>query len=98
MSEQRHKKGKREAGGRPGALAGYWAQYKDWVAGLTKGQRVRYRLLQAAVIISLVIIVGFFFLRAWIRVPDLPGLNGGQISADGSVSFEDASAPDVSRG
>ena len=45
MSEQRYKKGKREAGGQPGALAGYWAQYKDWVAGLTKEQRVRYRLL-----------------------------------------------------
>jgi len=98
MSEQRHRKGKREAGGQPGALAGYWAQYRAWVAGLTRGQRVRYRLLQAAVIISLVIIVGFFSLRAWIRVPDLPGLNDGQISADGSVSFEDASEPDVARG
>ncbi|MCI5625855.1 MAG: hypothetical protein MR327_08210, partial [Clostridiales bacterium] len=89
MSEQRHKKGKREAGGQPGALAGYWAQYKDWVAGLTKGQRVRYRLLQTAVIISLVIIAGFYFLRAWIRMPDLPGQDQAGGNSAGDMSFED---------
>ena len=98
MSDQRNRRGKREAGGRTSASAGYWTQYKAWVSGLTRGQRVRYRLLQTAVIVSLAIIVGFFALRAWVRVPDLPGGNMGQNSAGGSLSFEDASAPDVGRG
>ena len=97
MSEQRNRRGKREAGGRSAASAGYWSRYKAWVAGLTKGQRVRYRLLQAAVILSLIIIAAFFALRAWIRVPDLPGGNGVQINGS-DVSFDDADTPDVARG
>ena len=67
MSEQSKNHGRREAPSRKGSsLAGYWSQYKHWLAGLNRGQRIRYRCLQVAVVISVLIIAGFLFLRAWI--------------------------------
>lgn len=95
MSDQSRKRGKREAGGHSSPLAGGWGQYKAWLAGLTRGQLVRYRVLEAAAIIALIVIVGGAFLRSWIRMPDLPGQGqaGGNIAGD--MSFEDADVPDI---
>lgn len=51
------------------------------MAGLTRAERIRYRLLQGAVIISLIIIAAFLILQSWIRVPELPNVDaeGGDI-------------------
>ncbi|MEA4933943.1 MAG: LCP family protein [Lawsonibacter sp.] len=77
----------------------YWRRYRNWLAGLNRGQRVRYRALQAATVISVFIIAGFIVLKAWIRVPDLPGLNSGGngTAAVGDASFEGAETPDITR-
>lgn len=90
MSNQNSKHGKREASGQPSSLARYWAQYKNWLAGLSEGQRIRYRALQAATIVAIIIIVVYLILSAWIKVPDLPVF--GQ---EGDVSFEGAETPNI---
>ena len=95
MSDQSKKRGKREAGGHSSPLARYWGQYKAWLAGLTRGQLIRYRVLETATIIALIIIVGFFFLRSWIRMPDLPGQDQAGGNSAGDMSFEDADVPDI---
>ena len=92
MSEQKSRQGRREAARQPSALSRYWDQYKGWLAGLSRKERIRYRVLQTATVISLVIIAVFLAVRAWVRVPDvddggrLPGgdLSGG-ISASGTA-------------
>ena len=95
--------GKREAapqGGSP--IQNYWLRYRAWVRGLTRGQRIRYRLLQAATLLAILVIVGFLWLRAWIQlpdVPDLPGMGGSDqstVDPDG-VDFDGAQLPDVAK-
>lgn len=77
-------------------LGRYWRRYRNWLAGLNRGRRVRYRALQAATLISIFIIAGFIVLKAWIRVPDLPGSNlGNGTDAVGDASFEGAETPDI---
>ncbi len=95
MSNQNSKGGHREAGGQGNALA----RYRNWLAGLSRGQRIRYRALQAATVISVLIIAGFFVLQSWIRVPDLPGVDpgGSGTNEEGDVSFEGAQTPDITR-
>ena len=76
----------------PHQKTGLWTQYRRWVAGLTRAERIRYRLLQAAVIVSLVIIAAFFILQSWIRVPQLPSVdseNGDILSGDVSGEMPD---------
>ena len=90
MNEHRNRSGRRVAQG--GKKTGLWAQYRQWLAGLDRGQRIRYRLLQAAVIVSLVIIAAFFILQSWIRVPQLPSVdseNGDILSGDVSGEMPD---------
>ena len=48
MSEQ-NRHGKREAAPSRLSLRDYWNQHRDWVAGLSRGRKVRYRLFQALV-------------------------------------------------
>ena len=87
MNEHRNRSGRRMA--QPHQKTGLWTQYRRWVAGLTRAERIRYRLLQGAVIISLIIIAAFLILQSWIRVPQLPNVDaeGGDILS-GDVSGE----------
>ena len=98
MSEQ-HRHGKREAAPSRPSLRDYWNQHRDWVAGLSRGQRVRYRLFQALVAVCAVIIVLFLALRAWMRLPDIPNLPGGRdpdsSQGEGGLEFEGADLPEV---
>ena len=99
MSDQRTRHGRREVRREEGALSRWRRQYRGWLKGMTRGQRIRYRLLQAATILAIIIIGVFIWLRAWIRlpdIPDLPGFGGGQtvIGEDG-VAFDGAQLPDV---
>ena len=87
--------GKRERGRAP-SRENWWSRYRTWVAGLSRGQRIPYRCLQAATVVAVLIIVGWAILSAWIQLPDLPdpskdGTGGGA----GDVSFDGAEKPDV---
>ena len=90
--------GKRERSRKESSLGRYWKQYKDWVAGLNRGQRIRYRCLQVATILAIVVIVVWAVLSAWIRVPDLPDFTQ-DADGDGTVdtTFDGAELPDVAR-
>ena len=107
MSEQNHR-GKREAPGNAFPLALWWRQHREWVAGLDRGAKLRYRLFQALVVAAVLIIALYLFLRSWIKlpnVPSLPGMNtgpGGSTSQNqpgqpGDISFEGAQLPDVAK-
>jgi len=100
MSEQKNRNGKRQVQKKPSLLGEAWEQHKNWVAGLNRGQKIRYRILQTATVISVIIIAVFLFLQAWVRMPELPsgggGLNpsGGQM---GDLSFENSDLPDIAQ-
>lgn len=109
MSEQHNQHGRREAPKSPNPLAQWWGQHRAWVAGLDRRGKLYYRLLQVAVVLSVVIIAATLALRAWIKlpeVPNLPGIGGGgggvgtsqlQPGKDGELSYEGAELPDVTR-
>lgn len=103
MSERQKNGGRRQAADQPGVLARYWGQYRDWLTGLTRGQRIRYRILQAATVISVIIIAVFFALKAWIQVPEVPVIEPGATMAQGDASrpggltFEGAELPEVAK-
>lgn len=90
--------GKREHSRRESSLGRYWKRYKAWVAGMSRGQRIRYRCLQAATILAILVIVVWLVLSAWIRVPDLPDFTQ-DADGDGTVdtTFDGAELPDVAR-
>ena len=90
--------GKREHSRRESSLGRYWKRYKAWVAGMSRGQRIRYRCLQAATILAILVIVVWLVLSAWIRVPDLPDFTQ-DADGDGTVdmSFDGAEVPDIAR-
>lgn len=99
MSERNNKSGKRQVQKKPSVIGKIWAQHKDWVSGLDRGQKIRYRILQVATMISVIIIVAFLILQAWIKMPELPigeqaGLSGSQM---GDISFENSDLPDIAQ-
>lgn len=99
MSKQKSRRARHEFNGRDNALARCRARYQAWLNGLNRGQRIRYRILQTATVISVFIIIGFIFLQTWIKVPDLPGINAGQTAGtSGDLSFDGAEVPDIARG
>ena len=108
MSENQNHRGRREAPGNTFPLVLWWRQHRAWVAGLDRKGKLRYRLFQALVILSILIIAVTLFLRSWIQlpeVPDPPGMNltpGGSTSQlqpgqTGDVSYEGAELPDVAK-
>lgn len=111
MSEKKENKenhGKREAAKSRSSLKTWWAQHREWVAGLDKKQRRRYRLFKILVVISVLILALYLFLRAWIRLPEVPdppqpvvpGDSSASPSGSGSqsepaVQYEGAELPEV---
>ena len=108
MSENQNHRGRREAPGNTFPLVLWWRQHRSWVAGLDRKGKLRYRLFQALVILSILIIAVTLFLRSWIQLPDVPdppGMNltpGGSTSQlqpgqTGDVSYEGAELPNVAK-
>ncbi len=108
MSEQHNQHGRREAPKSPNPLALWWGQHRAWVAGLDRGAKIKYRLFQVLVVLSVFIIGVTLFLQSWIKlpeVPDLPGTStrpGPNASQSGEpgpddVSFEGAELPEVAK-
>jgi len=81
MMEENKKHGAREAHG-----LSPWARYKAWLAGLDRGSKIRFRILQAAVVLALAAVAGYAALSAWIKVPEVPNdVHGEQLgTADSS--------------
>lgn len=101
MSQHNKRQGKRQAGG-TSRLSLWWTQHREWVAGLSRGQRLRYRALQTAAILSAVIILVYLVLVMWIRVPDVPVPTPGTDSSQGNISqggvtYEGAELPEVAK-
>ena len=97
---ENNKHGKREASVRRTSLGSYWRQHKAWVAGLDRGQKIKYRLFQVLVVLAVVIIAVFLAARAWIRLPDVPNLptDGGTGTQTGEgMEYDGAELPDVAK-
>ena len=47
---EKNRHGKHEATADRTSLGGYWRQHKAWVAGLSRGQKIKYRLFQVLVV------------------------------------------------
>ncbi len=96
MSGKREQITQRENQGSAGGLAGWWRQHRSWVAGLDRGQKIRYRLFQLVVLLAAAAIAVCLAIRAWIQLPTVPVLPEGTVTTeDGGSTFEGAELPDV---
>ncbi len=104
--ENQEKHGKREVAGGRSSLKTWWAQHRAWVKGLDKKHRLRYRLFQGLVVFSVLVLALFLWLRAWIRLPDVPdppqpiqpGPGSSSSSQTGpALEYEGAELPEVIR-
>ena len=90
--------GKRESTARrrrSTSRGGWWARHKAWVAGMSRGQKIRYRLLQVLVVLAVIVIGVAVGLKSWMKLPDLP------VTPDGgngdSSAYDGAELPDVAK-
>ena len=96
---EKNKHGKREASVRRTSLGSYWRQHKAWVAGLTRGQKIKYRLFQVLVVLAVLVVAVFLAVRAWVRLPEVPNLpTGGTGSQTGEeLGYDGAELPNVAK-
>ena len=73
MSEGNKTGGNRQAPREKGFIGQWWENHCSWVEQMTTGQRLRYRLLQIMVILSILVIGAYFALSTWMKVPEVPG-------------------------
>lgn len=73
MSEEKRNVGKRQAPSQSGGIARWWEEHCLWVEQLSGGRLLRYRLLQVATVLAVVILIAYFALSAWMRVPEVQG-------------------------
>ncbi len=81
-------------------LAGWWRQHRAWVAGLNRGQKIRYRLFQLLVALAIAAIALCLAVRAWVRLPEIPQLptgTGTDTSQGDGLDFDGAELPNVAR-
>ena len=104
MKEEKKQHGRREA---PSGPAAWWRQYRQWLAGLSRAQRLRWRALEGAAVVSLAIIAAALYLRSWVRLPEVPSYpdvkppqpsssQTGDISS-GEVEYVEAELPEVAK-
>ncbi len=61
---------------------------------MSRGQKIRYRLLQVLVVIAVIVIVAALALRAWMKLPEIPA--SSTLEGDSS-SYDGAELPDVAK-
>ena len=104
MKEEKKQHGRRET---PSGPAAWWRQYRQWLAGLSRAQRLRWRALEGAAVVSLAIIAAALYLRSWVRLPEVPSYpdvkppqpsssQTGDISS-GEVEYVEAELPEVAK-
>ena len=91
MDDKTHSNGRR--GKREAPSQGWWQRHREWVAGLTRGQRIRYRVLQVATVISAIIVLIWAAAMIWIREPTLPSVNPDDPGSSSSSSSEGTVLP-----
>ena len=74
---------------------GWWARHKAWVAGLNRGQKIRYRLLQVLAVVAIVVIAVAVGLKSWMKLPDIPVMPDG--GNGDSSAYDGAELPDVAK-
>lgn len=91
MSGKRESTARRKRSSRRG---GWWSRHKAWVAGMSRGQKIRYRLLQVLVVLAVIAVGVAVGLKTWMKLPDIPTLSteGGEDS-----SYDGAELPDVAK-
>ena len=97
---EKNRHGKHEATADRTSLGGYWRQHKAWVAGLSRGQKIKYRLFQVLVVLAVVVIAIFLALRAWIRLPEVPNLptgGGTGTETEEELGYDGAELPNVAK-
>ena len=108
MSNDKH--GRREVPVDEFPLVLWWKQHREWVAGLDRKSRIKYRVFQVLVAVAILIIALTLFLRAWIRLPTVPDppvdvntpVQGNTSQPQpgeetGEISFAGAQLPDVAK-
>lgn len=96
------KKGRRQAEN-TSAFSRWRAERREWLANMTRGQRIRHRILQGAVMVSAVIVALWVILTLWIQPPELPGnpviRPGGLGAVSSSTPVEDweVEGPDIAQ-
>ena len=81
-----------------GGPANWWRQHRAWVAGLNRGQKVRYRIFQILVVVAILAIAVCLGVRAWVKLPSIPNLPSGTVTEeDGTLTFEGAELPSVAQ-
>ena len=73
MKEEKRTVGKRQAVSQSGGISQWWEEHCLWVEQLSGGQRLRYRLLQIATVLSIIVLAAYFALSAWMKVPEVQG-------------------------
>lgn len=91
--------GKRERTGstRSSRQGGWWARHKAWVAGLSRGQKIRYRLLQVLVVLIVIAIGVAAGLKAWMKLPEVPNVPVNSGEGSSSSGYDGAELPDVAK-
>lgn len=84
---------------RPSVLGRWMEEYRTWVAGMTRGQKIRHRILQGATLVAALIILVWIVFTVGFQTPKLPGINPGNIGASGSIAPEDwdIEGPDIAK-
>ena len=96
------KKGRRQAEN-ASAFSRWRAERREWLDNMTRGQRIRHRILQGAVIVSAIIVALWVILNLWIQPPKLPSSTtvnpgtSGSISGDTAVEEWDVEGPNIAQ-
>lgn len=98
MSGKRESKTNRTRRKSSGGVSSWWRQHRAWVAGLNRGQKIRYRLFQCLVVLAILAIAICMAARAWIALPTIPNLPSGTVTTeDGDMTFDGAELPSVAQ-
>ena len=98
MSGKRENKASAPRRKSSGGLAGWRRQHRAWVAGLDRGQKIRYRLFPLLVVLAILAIMICLAVRAWVRLPEIPNLpTGTTTTEDGGLDFDGAQLPSVAQ-
>ena len=91
------KKGRRQQESRS-ALGQWMEEYRAWVAGMNRSQRLRHRILQGAALVSMGIIVLWAIFVLGFQPPKLPdALGGGSVSSSGVAENWEVEGPDIAQ-
>lgn len=84
---------------RPSVLGRWIEEYRAWVAGMTRGQKIRHRILQGATLVAALIILVWIVFTVGFQTPKLPGINLGDMGASGNATTDDwdIEGPDIAK-